>query len=244
MVKHNVGSKTARQTERLPLDPNEKDTYLGVIHGVEEKTSTAKGTAFFSLQISLYLEDGTPALKKDGSGEAVSLSYNTASHWPNWDAVMSAFFPELDDGGGEIDLPDDFYERWAMVKIGVEEQKPGSKFPPRLEIKGTDLLSGDYVDVIEKISTEENGRESATVKFLRGSKAKAAPKPAAKPAPKPAAAAANGQAKPATQTKQAAPAGKPAAKPATTSKPAPKPAAAAAATATAEVDPENPFGEG
>lgn len=238
-----IKTKNSRLAERLPLDITEKDTYLAVVTEAEETTGSKSGKPYFKLGMTLFNEDGTPAQKRDGSGEGVTISLSTYESWPNWEGVLASFFPAIAENGGNLDLPGDFYEHWALVKLKIEQDDV--KYPPKLGFESLEPVPEQYLDVINAVSMEMNGKESPTVAAIRGAKPapKPAPKPAA-PAGKPAAPAA---AKPAAGAKPAAPAAKPAstaaAKPgAAGAKPAPKPAATKAG-ATATVDADEPFAE-
>jgi len=224
-----------RQASRLPLDPAEKDTYFVVATEAEETTSKA-GKPYFKIGLAFFNEDGTPAQKRDGSGEGVTLTYSTYEGWPTWDAALNAFFPEGVISGKMLDLPGDFYERWAQATIKIEEDKTG-KFPAKLVFADFVAIPDDYLDVIESVSIAMNGKPSPTIVAIRG--AKPAPKPALKPAPKPAAAAA--PAKPATAASKPLSAPKPAVAAKLPVKMAPKPQPVTVASDVE--DPDAPFGD-
>lgn len=148
--------KTERVAESLPIDLAEKDDWLGVVNEVETNKHG------FQLTFMVFNDDGTQKKPRAGNEEKVEVTHLLGMEWANRrENILASLFPEMSEDGGDLELPDDLYERWALLKLGTQKQKEdetASSFMPRMQVRFLEIVPENLREACDKGAQSLFGR--------------------------------------------------------------------------------------
>lgn len=177
-----------RQSQGLPVDVTQKDTYLGLI---TKATEWKKGGGI-QLVVTLYNEDGTKVPHQNGN-EEVEIGAPMPLDGPKFATYTRAIFWEADqftiDAGFDLE---DLIERWVYVKLERDKKRDENEqelqqWGPRLNVtmmtpippgeremirRLNERILGKPLKVLTIESDEEPARQTAS-KPAQASQAKA-----------------------------------------------------------------------
>ena len=223
---YKVSNKDQRELETLPVNLQEKDTYLAIITK-ENPTGGGDKKPGITLRFQLYNDDGSKVAPLNGNQDSVETTSWMPLSGNRFNQYVGAIFPELDEAGGEFD-DGDMLGRTVILKLKMREHKneqDAKRFGAQIEVDHLECVPSSMAAIARQVTLDATGDEPKTL--LKTAPAKPAPAPAKPAAAKPAAA------KPASAAAKSAPA-----------KSAPSKPAQTPVAATAEVDPNDPFGVG
>lgn len=172
-----------RQSQGLPVDITQNDTYLGLITKAQE---WKKGGGI-QLGITLYNIDGTKVQHQNG-GETVEVSAPMPLEGARFFSYTKAIFYEADqftiDAGFDLE---DLLERWVYVKLERDKKRDENeeelaKWGPRLQVSMMTAIPPSEREAIRAMHERVVGQPWKVLTAGGGGAPAQASKPAAKPA--------------------------------------------------------------
>ena len=152
---YRVSNKEQREFETLPVNLQEKDTFLALITQ-EKPTGGGEKKPGITLKLQLFNDDGSKVVPLSGNGEEVTTTSWMPLSGNRFNQYVGAIFPEFDEAGGEFD-DGDMVGRVVCAKLKLRDHKTEEdkrKYGAQIEV--------DVQDEIGAVEPEAGGQGHGT----------------------------------------------------------------------------------